>query len=108
MGFGGENDHGKPPSTREEIGELLVDDLGFVDAVAWWTASDRFGVAGVDAEFIIENGAADALWGERVPVLVDNRCEAGFVIGVEGGRKGNRLVKVGLVLGSVPNDAVGA
>ena len=117
MGFGGKDDHREPPgelgetgdpTAREEIGELLVDNLGFVDAVAWWTASDWFGVAGVDAKFIVEDGAADAVRSKRVPVFVDDGRETGFVVGVEGGWEGNELVKVSLVLGGVPKDAVGA
>ena len=89
MWFWGEDDLGEPagevreagdPAADEEVGELDVDNLGFVDAIAWWSAGDRFSIAGVNAKFIIENGSADAFGGEGVPVILDDRGKAVSVV----------------------------
>ena len=99
---------GKPadPAHREKVVELLLHDARFMDTIPGWATGDRVSIASVDAEFIIQDRAADADGNEGIPVILDNGCEAG----TKGGRKvvgkADGFVKFSLVFGSVPGDAV--
>ena len=60
------------PAEREEIVKLTLHDAGFVNAVSRGSTSDGFGVAGVDAEFVVEDWSTNADGNERVPVFMDD------------------------------------
>ena len=79
-----------------------------MDAVARGTASNRVGVACVDAEFVVEDGAANACGRKGIPVLVDDRGKTVAKGSVEGVGKPDNFVKFSLVGSWVPEDAVGA
>ena len=79
-----------------------------MDAVTRGSAGNGFGVAGVDAKFVMEDGSANTFGGEGVPKLVDNGSEAVSVVGVEVCWKFYVFVEFGLMFGGIPEDAVGA
>ena len=51
---------------------MTLHDAGFVNAVSRGSTSDGFGVAGVDAEFVVEDWSTNADGNERVPVFMDD------------------------------------
>ena len=80
MRFGSKDNLGAPtrqlreganPTRVKEATELAVDLSGFVDTITRWFATDRVGVAGVDAEFVVQDGPADTRGDKRVPVALD-------------------------------------
>eukprot|EP00977_Amphora_coffeiformis_P019299 scaffold7139_cov100-Amphora_coffeaeformis.AAC.10 len=81
-------------------------DGGFVDAIARRATGLRGGVAGVDAEFVVEDGPVDASGSKEVPVGLDDEGELVPVTGFKGGGNGDYGVEFGLVEGRVPEDAV--
>eukprot|EP00977_Amphora_coffeiformis_P008566 scaffold1939_cov84-Amphora_coffeaeformis.AAC.1 len=81
-------------------------DGGFVDAIARGATGLRGGVAGVDAEFVVEDRPVDASGSEGVPVGLDDGGESVPVTGFKGGGDGDDRVEFSLVEGRVPEDAV--
>eukprot|EP00977_Amphora_coffeiformis_P023858 scaffold14614_cov115-Amphora_coffeaeformis.AAC.2 len=77
------------PAQIQEGFDLGQHDGGFVDAIARRAAGLRGGVAGVDAEFVVEDGPVDAGGGEGVPVGLDDGGEAFPVTGFKGGGNGD-------------------
>ena len=115
VGFGSEDNHGEPTGEMREMAnpaevvqfiEVVGNDLGFVDAVPRRAASNRLGVASVDAKFIVEDWATDADSNERVPVILNNGGELFAAFGLEGGGKLDDFVEFGLVFAGIPQDAV--
>ena len=47
-------------------------DLGFVDSITGWLASNRIGSTSVNAKFIVKDWSGDAACNEKVPVTVDD------------------------------------
>eukprot|EP00977_Amphora_coffeiformis_P024067 scaffold15024_cov155-Amphora_coffeaeformis.AAC.1 len=94
------------PAQVQEGFDLGEHDGGFVDTVARRATGLRGGVAGVDAEFVVEDGPVDASGGEGVPVRLDDGGESVPVTRFEGGGNGDDGVEFSLVEGRVPEDAV--
>ena len=75
VGFGSEDDHGEPasevgkatdPSQFEEVLQLGFHNFRFVYAIADQSTGDWVGGAGIDAEFVVEDGSVDAGGREQV------------------------------------------
>ena len=96
------------PTQREKVVKLLLHDAGFVDTIARGSTCYWVSVAGVNAELIVQHGAADADGDERVPVFLNGGGESSAEVGIEVLWKVDNFVELGLVFRCVPGDAIRA